>query len=51
MIVSGGGGAAQVNSAVLNVAYGIGGSGGGISGTNGIGKDQTTSCNAPGGKI
>ena len=49
LIVSGGGGAAQVNSAILNVAYGIGGSGGGISGTNGIGKAQTTSCNAPGG--
>ena len=49
LIVSGGGGAGQVNSVVLNVAYGIGGSGGGISGGKGTGTDNSTICNAPGG--
>ena len=49
LIVSGGGGAAQVNSAILDRGWGIGGSGGGISGSAGTGKNYSTDVIAPGG--
>ena len=49
LIVSGGGGAAQVNSAILDRGWGIGGSGGGINGSSGTGKNYSTDVVAPGG--
>ena len=49
LIVSGGGGATQVNSAILDRGWGIGGSGGGISGSAGTGKNYSTDVIAPGG--
>ena len=49
LIVSGGGGASQVNSAILDRGWGIGGSGGGISGSSGTGKNYGTDVVAPGG--
>lgn len=48
LIVSGGGGAAQVNSAILDRGWGIGGSGGGINGSSGTGKNYSTDVVAPG---
>ena len=49
LIVSGGGGATQVNSAILGQGWGIGGSGGGVVGSAGTGKNYSTDVIAPGG--
>ena len=48
LIVAGGGGAAQVNSAIIDVAWGIGGSGGGYIGGKGTGKNYETTCDSYG---
>ena len=49
IMVAGGGGATQINSAILGMAYGFGGSGGGATGATGTGINYSTNVQASGG--